>query len=71
MFYQVFTMDKISILGQAHAMYGYSIEIGNTSYETTLDERIKAAKIASSISKQEQKQITTEGKFLITVKEGR
>lgn len=58
-------MDKISILKNSLSMHGYSIEVGNTSYETTLDERIKAAKIASLISKQEEKQITIEDNFLI------
>lgn len=36
--------------------YGYSIEFGDTTYKNTLDERIQAAKNASSIAKQTQKQ---------------
>jgi len=35
---------------------GYSIEFGDTTYRNTLDERIQAAKAASSIAKQTQKQ---------------
>lgn len=50
-------MDKNSMLANP---LGYSIQIGTASYETTLDERIEAAKKASSISKQKQRQNISE-----------
>jgi len=37
-------------------MFGYTIEIGNTTFENTLEERIQAAKNASSSAKLAQKQ---------------
>lgn len=39
---------------------GYSIEFGNTSYEDTLEERIQAARLASSTVKQEKQQNNKE-----------
>jgi len=57
-------MDKNSMLANP---LGYSIQFGTASYETTLDERIEAAKIASSISKQKQRQ-NISGKLYLTNK---
>jgi len=44
--------------------YGYSIEFGDTNYKNTLEERIQAAKNASLIAKQTQKQKCSGKLFL-------
>lgn len=60
-FHQVFTMEKNnqkkSVLESSkNSMFGYTIEIGNTTYKNTLEDRIQAAKNASSSAKLAQKQ---------------
>lgn len=50
-------MDKNSMFERP---IGYSIEMGTTSYDTTLDERIEAAKKASLVSKLRQKDNISE-----------
>lgn len=70
LYYQVFTMDnknknKRSIWENLkNPPCGYSIEFGDTTYKNTLDERIQAAKNASLIAKQAQKQKHSEKCFL-------
>jgi len=46
-----------------NTIFGYTIELGNTTYENTLEERIQAAKNASLSAKLAQKQ-TIEEKLL-------
>lgn len=43
-----------------NTIFGYTIEIGNTTYENTLEERIQAAKNASSSANLAQKQTIEE-----------
>lgn len=58
--------NKRSVLESSNnTSSGYSIEYNNTTYEHTLDERIQAAKTASSTLKQAQKQNNKE-KFHFT-----
>ncbi|XP_060868755.1 LOW QUALITY PROTEIN: transcriptional protein SWT1-like [Metopolophium dirhodum] len=49
--------QKRSVLESSkNNIFGYTIEIGNTTYENTLEERIQAAKNASSSAKRAQNQ---------------
>lgn len=45
---------------------GYSIEIGNTTFQNTLEERIQAARAASIVTKQAKKQNDSKEKFFMT-----
>lgn len=52
--------EKSCILKSLNNTSGYCIEFGDTSYENTLEERIEAARLASSTAKQEKQQNSKE-----------